>query len=218
MSQNQKNKKNESQKTKYKINIDSSNTKSLIKFFEDHDDYKTHEIACKYSIPISTVRYWKQKVGIKSQESSLTKLKTRYKAKEYEKVTDPEIWDNPEWFKKMYEENGYGAVIISKIIEKSRSTVYNRLIRYEIKIRNVDEAKKSKNVLCNKEWLIENYLKKHIPKYKLAKIAGVSEYTISNWLIKFGILPRGPAQAAVVSNTGKRVKRYRSKWNKPSDD
>lgn len=217
MNQNPKNKKS-NPKTKYKIDIDSSNIESLRKFFADHYDYKTHEIACRYGIPISTVRYWKQKAGIKSKKSDLTKLKTRYKAKEYEKVTDPEIWDNPKWFKKMYGENKYGAVIISKIIGKSRSTVYNRLMRYEIEIRDIDESKKSKNELCNKEWLVENYLKKHIPKYKLAKIAGVSEYTISNWLIKFGILPRGLGQASVVSGTSKRVKRYRSKWNKSSDD
>jgi DNA-binding transcriptional MerR regulator len=204
-------------KKKYSLNIDTNDIKALRKFFEEHSDYKTHEIACKYGVPVRNVRHWRDKAGIKSKDNSLVKLQTKYKPKVYEKVEDPKIWDNPEWFKKMYIENKYGTTIISKIIGRSQPLVYFRLKKYGIKCRNNRESKKSKNKYYNKEWLIENYCKKKFTLGQLAEIAKVSKYTISNWLVSFGILPHSRSEQIALYYKNKRIQKY-LEWNKRTED
>lgn len=200
---------------KYELEIDASNVDELKKFFKEHEDYEAHEIACKYEIPVRTVRYWRDKAGIKSNKQKLSKLKTRFKAKQFDKVTDPEIWDNHDWLHEHYVEKRYGTIIISRITGVSNVTIWRRLIKYNIPVRSSEESVKSKNVHCNYEWLYEHYIEKRMPRYKIAKMIGVSDYTISNWLSKFGILPRTMDEAMVVSKIDKKIKK---KWNKQQEN
>ena len=197
---------------RHEINFDTTDIDQLKNFFNDHKDYKTHEIACKFDVPVSTVRFWKQKAGIKDYTEAaerLIEMKSKYEPGEYELIDDPKIWDNRDWFYKKYVEEGLGTAIISKMINRSRPTIIKRLKRYRIDIRSMDICRRSKNKYFDKEWLIDKYYNNHMPRYKVAKLAGVSDYTISNWLIHFGILPRDNAHATVVSATSKRVERYR---------
>jgi len=194
----------------YKIDFDTTDVEQLKQFFEKHKEYKTHEISAKYMVPTSTVRYWRRKCGCTKESKhkhKLLSMRKQRKVVEVEKVNDPEVWDNHDWFEEMYVNRKLGADLIARMIGKARKTVYNRLLRYGIETRSLKEALKSKNEYYSKEWLIDNYIKKNRRLIDCAKEAGVSPYTISNWLVSFGILPRDEALALAWKHKRNRGKR-----------
>lgn len=107
-----------------------------------------------------------------------------------------------------------GADTIAKMIKRSKPIVYKKLQRYGIDKRDHKESTKTKNAYFDKEWLIKNYYEDNKSLRELAKIANVSPYTISNWLISFGMLPRNNGEALVKKAVAKRVE----KWNKRTEN
>jgi len=196
-------------------NIDSSNIEELRKFFAEHEDYYPYEISAKYEIPISTIRRWKRKVSEDRFESRHTKQFLPNKnVEEVELINDQDIWDNKSWFEEMYCYKKLGADTIAKMIGRSKPVVYKRLKRYGIERREHRDSTKSKNKFYDKDWLIDNYFKKGKSLRELAKTASVSPYTISNWLISFGMLPRSNSEALVKTATAKRIE----KWNRRTEN
>jgi transposase len=117
------------------------------------------------------------------------------KPKDVETINDPAIWDNPEWFRRKYHEEGIGTPTIARIINRSIVLVVGRLRRYGISLRHHSEAVKSRSIHCSREWLHEQYYVKKQSLKECAGMAGVSPYTIYNWLVKFGMEPRTMHQA-----------------------
>lgn len=202
-------------KKKYKIDIDSSDLDALRQFFAEHEDYYPYEISAKYGIPITTVRRWKRKISGERFSSRNTQHFTVHKKEcEVEIIDNPDIWDNREWFQEMYVEKQVGADTIAKMIDRSKPVVYKRLKRYGIERRDHKSATESKNKFYDKDWLYENYYRKNKSLRELAKIAKVSPYTISNWLISFGYLPRSSAEQNIKEAVARRVE----KWSKRTEN
>lgn len=139
--------------------------------------------------------------------------KPKRKADDYEVINDPAIWDNEEWFRHMYEEKKLGKRTIARIINRSKIIVMRRLHRYGIETRH--EKHTSDHPCCSRDWLLKHYCNRfdylewceennEKPKdgygmgmgiSSCAKAADVNEYTIYNWLAKFGIYIREPLES-----------------------
>jgi hypothetical protein len=154
--------------------------------------------ALKYKIPPGSLRNWRVKAGIKSKTPRSEFLKSHKLQKKLviEHVYDPLIWDNKKWFEDTYLK--YGIATISKMIGKTIRTVQKRLAKYEIKTNSWRESIKSKNPYNNEAWIVEQYFNKKIGATKMAKIAGVSIYTMYDWLVSNGIYPRSINKTSAI--------------------
>lgn len=198
-------------KRRYKIKINSSNKSELEKFFDEHYDYTVPELACKYRIPVSTLRYWLRKINRKRltyHTKKLLKIRPKYKPIEYPKYP-PEVWDKASWFREMYLEKKFGTHILSKMTGLSAMTMLKRLKKYNIPSRDIEESFLSKNSYFDEQWLWDNYVKEGKSLTKLAKEANVSPYTISNWLVHFNLLPRTNNEAGMLIGKKRKIAKYR---------
>jgi len=193
----------------YKIDIDTSNKDELAKFFKDHEDHTLPELSSRYNIPIIRLRVWRNKLGISNKSRQIDGLRKlngheymKLRKKTYRNYTKEE-WDNPEFFKEMYTEKGYGIVILSKMTNTTERTIINRLHRFNIRINSYHEVSKSHNPFCNKKWLYDNYYMELKTLPEMGKEANVSKYTISNWLHKFGFRTRSVDEANYSSRLKK---------------
>lgn len=195
---------------KYKADIDSNNKESMLKFFIDHEDYTTFELCCKYGIPVSTINYWRRKVGLPSKKRNKIFSKRNIITKPI-KILDPEIWDNGPWFEEMYNKREIGAYEISKIINRSTVIVYRRLNRFRIPIREHKEAVKPKSKFFDKQWLWNNYVRHHRTLVDISKEIGINPYTLCGWLSHFAIPVRDKSTYSVIKRRRERVKAYYEK-------
>lgn len=170
-----------------------SDVESLRAFFHEHPELTTYELAKVAGRSASTIRNWKRKCGIESDQTGWGSKrdsipfinKPKKEKREVERVTDPNIWDNEAWFKQQYEKNSYGIPTISRIIGRSIALVKGRLEKYQVRVRSHAESVKSKNPCFDKDWLDEHYNRKRWSLTRCAQEAGVVPYTIYNWLVSF---------------------------------
>lgn len=155
-------------------------------FFKDHEDYTLLEIALKYKIKPVYLKRWRVFAGIKSNTEQSNFLRShKNKKPPIERVNDQAIWDNKEWFVDAYSK--HGIIVISRIIGRTIRTVQKRLARYGITTNSHHDSVKSKNPCNTREWIVEHYRVMGIKK--MAKLAGVSIYTIYDWMINYDIYP-----------------------------
>lgn len=95
----------------------------------------------------------------------------------------PIDWDNKEWLENTYAI--YPMSAIAKATKKSNSTISKLFDRYNIKRR--DEHKASKNIYCNKKWIIEHYITQNLSAPKCAEIAGTSTEMFCQWIVRHRI-------------------------------
>jgi transposase len=196
-------------KARRKLEIDTKNPEELKQFFIDHKEYKPYEIALKYNIPVSTVRYWKKKYSpIKEEPSRHEKIfqKRKFKKKKKTKPKYDKSICTKEWLEQKYVNEGLSMRQISSLVGVTATYIFMLIKSAGIQTRSQQEAQKSKNKYYNKEWLIEHYLVNNMTIEEISKIAKVNKYTISNWLVSFGIMPRDK-QSSIV-------KRHYKKQNK----
>lgn len=193
--------------------VAANNRLSILKFFEDNKYYHKDELAKAARRSSVTIDKWSQKSGIRGKKSQFATPKVKRIPKEYEKVTDPTIWDNREWFYQKYVDEKLGIEAIAKIIERKPLIVFRRLKRYKIERRQ--ENNPSTNACCNEKWLMYHYATpaeyrkwcqtnatdydksggKCLSQRQCAALAGVKQFTIYNWLVKFNIPIRDMPQA-----------------------
>ncbi len=159
-------------------------------FFEDYKDYTVYEISLKTKIPVHIIRQWRIDADIKSDTEQAPFLRAHRKRKSVNivKVNSQDVWDNEAWFREAYSK--YGIKTIARIISRTIRTVEKRFKRYGIKTKSLEESVKSKNQYNNREWLVKSYFDDKLGIRKMASIAGVSVYTIYDWLINNDIYPR----------------------------
>lgn len=176
-----------------------SDKKRLRAFFEDNFILTTYELATTLKIDPATVRVWKQECGIPLDPTNNIPPEWEYhKTKRKVKKVPPEVWDNKEWFYEHYINQNLGSYTIARMIGKSISFVVSKLRKLGIPVRTHAEAVSSRNKYCNKEWLEEFYVKRRLSLRRCGAIAGVSDYGILRWLVKFGIESRDKYEAAVA--------------------
>jgi transposase-like protein len=144
----------------------------------------------------TTIKEWRRKCGIKapnngwgSNQPTRPFVGTKLEPKVYE-IVPKEIWDNPGWFYQKYVVEELGVHALAKMIDRDIKIVLSRLKRFGIQTRTTQEAVKSKNKCCTREWLEEHYVIYGYSLRKCAELAGVNRYTIYNWLVKYNIYIR----------------------------
>ena len=185
------------------MKIDSSDIEVLKKFFKDNEYMTNMELARVAGVHAATIRSWRRKCGVKQvlKVNMSFARPHRTGAKDRPSITDQKIWDNKEWFEDFYYKKKFGILAISKIIGRTVDLVYGRFRKYGIKARTHKESMKNSNPFCNENWLNEQYNIKRLCASKIAKIAGVNEYTIYNWMTKFGLEVRDIYESSI--NRGK---------------
>lgn len=180
------------------MNLHISDKARLTEFFKENFMLTTHELVSILGVSPATVRKWKRECGIELDPADIPKDWKWKKSKKKVKQVPREIWNTREWFLEHYIKRGLGAYTIAKMINRSMVLVIYKLHKFKIPIRSHAEAVSSKNKYCSKEWLEENFVRKGIGRETLAKMAGVSEYTILYWLAKFKIPIRDRYEASVA--------------------
>lgn len=201
------------------------NEHEVEQFLKDNEYLTTFEKAQLADCHPKTIRLWSEKTGIKSslpdRDASFF-IPHKTKGKDIPEITDPNVWDHKEWFEEFYIKKEFGQRTISKIIGRPLTIVRRRLIKYGIPFRKSYAHKP--HLCCNKEWLQEFYLDRHLSLRKCANIAGVNRYTICHWLVKFNIPIRDMHEATSGVHSHmygkkqtKRIinKKKSSKWKRP---
>lgn len=166
--------------------INPSDKTSLLAFFAKYNKLSENDQAMIAGKSTHTIRRWKRICGLSKNKKPLYE-KISYR-KKLNRVN--EDWDNPEWFYKMYHENGYGIRQIAFMIDKAIRTVEKRLSKYNIKTRSHKDSTKSKNKFANKEWLQRHYVELKWSLDRCAIAACVTKATIVDWLVAFRIFIR----------------------------
>ena len=197
--------------------IDINNINELTQFFLDNKKLTAAELALLLDISVSKIHVLKKQCGVsKPDPFAHCKDKLKYpKRIEVEPVTDPEIWDNKEWFEQ--ELKKYGSKVIARRINRTALYVEKKIKEYKIDKKTLKKFRQSD---CkDPEWLAfhyydrKNYLKwckknkvKPIKKGGLglnqtdcSKLAGVTQRTILKWLVKFKFKIRTKAESKSLS-------------------
>lgn len=152
----------------------------------------------------STIRRWKRKCGLSSSKSPIFETETKTKKKDDISIVPPKNWDNKRWFEDMYNNNQLSLRQIAAILGRSKNLVIARLDEYGIEKRTHNQATKSENDFCNEEWLKKYYENNLWPIEWCAQAASVSNETINDWLVKFGIKKRTRAESISAQARKKR--------------
>jgi len=172
-------------------------------FLLEHTYLTVYEIAIQLDKSPSTIRTWRKKLGLSQGNPFKSQPQGRQK-KATPSVTDPEIWDNAEWFEEQYYKKKLGIITISKIINKSPRLVVLRFKKYGIESRQHNEAVRSCHPCSKASWLYYHYGTKEeyvqwakendlepdkdggkaLSLKRCAEAAGVVPATIYNWLVR----------------------------------
>lgn len=175
----------------------------LKEFFEKHRYYTTYELATLAGRAPSTIQYWREKSGYRSNKPAPSSHghvnEPGYKRKrkrKFEKLPKS-VWDNAEWFHKTYN-GGFGLQPIAEMTGLNKSWVIKRLQKYGVRIKSNAEANVSKNPYRTKEWLIDTYVNQKWTTAQCAKVANVSPHTICKWLAHFNLNIRDRREARAL--------------------
>jgi hypothetical protein len=196
--------------------LDTCNIDSIRRFFDNHKDYNFYELVLKYGIKPSTLKGIRAKAGIKSdtkQSNFLRSHKPKTSERVLPSVTDRAIWDNKEWLTETNKK--YGIVAIAKITGKYVWDIQRRFKKYNIRAIPLAERLK-KNKYDTDEWINDSYFVKNLQIETMAKIAGVSIYTIYDWLVARNIYPRDLHTSNAYRNwcikSAKKLEEYNKKY------
>lgn len=112
------------------------------------------------------------------------------------------LYQNKEWLEKEYLEEGLSTYQIAKFCRVSSHSIQYWLTKFNILIRSHSEAtslyhKKriGNRKYNNKDWLHDQYLRKKLSIYQIAKLCGVNYQIIRYWLIKYNIPRRSYSES-----------------------
>ena len=144
-------------------------------WFNKYNYYKLTDIARALRINMSHLYRLRKQCGL-----VIPGPKRIHKIKTYEKLESiPEDWKNGEWLLPAIEK--YGTKQVAEKAGVTAKTVYITL--HKLGRRVITEKHSCDNV----DWLHEHYYAKRLNIVQMSKLAGVSEGTIKQWLIKYGI-------------------------------
>jgi len=117
-----------------------------------------------------------------------------------------ELYKNKKWLEKKYLKERLSTYQIAKLYGVSSHSIQYWLIKFNIPIRSHSEAtslyhKKriGNRKYNNKDWLCDQYLRKKLSIYEIAKLCGVNYQIIRYWLIKYNIPLRSYSEATYLA-------------------
>jgi len=170
----------------FKTRVDIKDAKSLRRFFLRYSFFSTNDMALILGLSPWSIRTYKRRAGIKRKGGPKTKPKNPQIPVHLDL---PENWDTAEWWRAHYPR--YGMYILTRETGLNYHTVRRRVRRHCGGIRSYREAANSDHSYCTKEWLQEHYINQGLSQKRCGVIAGVSDSTIRDWLVRFGFQVRG---------------------------
>ena len=170
--------------------IDKKDPKALYKYFINNSHLKTSEIAIIAESGLQYVRDLKTSAGLggkKPKHNPPIKAQRKIYTLKAPENWDPKNWDM-EWLKTVA--CHYSVREIANAINVYYVTLFGKLKKYGIKIRSKKQSTRSKNQLCNKQWVYKHYVEQKLSHRECAKLAGVSYQTFGRWLARFEIPSR----------------------------
>ena len=159
---------------------------SLRRFFFRHAFFSSNDLAQILGLSAWTIRQYKKRAGIQYRNSH-NKLPPNLQLPVH--LDLPGGWDTAEWWRAHYPR--YGMHILVRETGLGYRTVRRRVQKHCGGIRSHQEATHPTHPCCNEEWLREHYIDQGLSQKRCGVIAGVSDYTIRNWLVRYGIQVRG---------------------------
>lgn len=173
--------------------VDINDGKSLKRFFMRYSFFSTNDIALVLGLSPRTIRVYKRNAGIRRNGGPDTKPKNPNTPV---RLDLPENWDTAEWWQRHYPR--YGMYILTRETGLNYHTVRRRVNKHCGGIRSYRDATASNHPCYNKDWLQEHYVDQKLTQKQCGKIAGVSDSTIRNWLVRLGFQVRGHYGSSIL--------------------
>ena len=156
--------------------VDRHDPKALRKFFLLFSFFTSNDMALMLELNARTIRKLKKRAGLGRVGGPPQKPP----GFNYGKIVDiPIDWYDDDSLRAAYPRFGY--VAISKAVGISYTRVKQRIKKMGIGL-SYREACRSKHPCCTAEWLRKHYIEMGLTQVECAKLAGVSDCTIRDWL------------------------------------
>jgi hypothetical protein len=168
--------------------VDTADPASLGRWFSTHHYLATNDHARVAGVCLKTIRRWKDAAGLP---------RARRRRPPGWRRLRPVLAAPPDWAEGTWLEEQYPAHSVRQIahaIGRSFAATRRLLRRRGVVFPSAREAVRSRHPFCNRHWLLEHYIVQERSLTRCAKLAGVSAYTITAWLIQFQIRIRSNSE------------------------
>lgn len=175
--------------------INVKDDQQLAAWFDKHPYLRANDIAAIANVRRKQVYYWRARVNRARSKRVIKKPLTINK-----RVVDPPppAEYTHAWVLECFDA-GYPVRSIARAANKNRETIAKVLIKNNRQIRDAKEVLKSTHPCCNRAWLKKHYIDKKLSQTQCARLAGVSRYTMGEWLVQHGFRTR-PCEEQIVVN------------------
>lgn len=170
----------------FRMRVNIRDTKSLRRFFLRYSFFSTNDMALLLGLSPWTIRIYKRRAKIRRKGGPNTKPENPQIPVHLDL---PEDWDTSDWWRKHYPR--YGMGILTRETGLNYHTVRKRVRQHCGRIRSQQESTDSSHPCCTREWLQEHYINQGLSQKRCGRIAGVSDSTIRDWLVRLGFQVRG---------------------------
>lgn len=169
--------------------VDCADPASLRQWFvEDHPYLSANDMSLIAKVSLKTVYRWRRRAGLAGIDRTPPQRRQVFRLDQ----TAPPNWEAGTWLEEQYPK--YSIRQIARAIGRSYTATRRALKRRGVIFRSAREAVRSRHRCCRREWVEQMYLKSGHSLTTLARLAGVSKSTISDWILRFGIRVRSVAE------------------------
>jgi hypothetical protein len=174
--------------------VDTADSASLRQWFTDHSYLSPNDHARIAGVCLKTIRRWQDAAGLPRAR--------RHRPPGWRRprpvLTAPPEWAAGTWLEEQYPAHGIRR--IAHAIGRSYAATRRLLRRRGVVFPSAREAVRSRHPCCNRRWLLEHYTIQERSLTRCAKLAGVSTYTITAWLLQFQIRIRSNSEQQMAND------------------
>jgi hypothetical protein len=174
--------------------VDPTDAASLRRWFADHPYLSPNDHARIAGVCLKTIRRWQDAAGLPHARRRRPPGWRRPRPV----LTAPPDWAAGTWLEEQYPAHGIRQ--IAHAIGRSYTATRRLLRRRGVVFPSAREAVRSRHPCCNRPWLLEHYTVEKGSLTRCAKLAGVSTYTLTAWLIQFRIRVRSNGEQQVAND------------------
>jgi hypothetical protein len=182
--------------------VDPTDPASLRRWFADHSYLGPNDHARIAGVCLKTIRRWQDAAGLPRARHRRPPGWRRPRAV----LTAPPDWSAGTWLEEHYPAHGIRQ--IAHAIGRCYTATRRLLRRRGVIFPSAREAVRSLHPCCNRHWLLDHYTVEGESLTRCAKLAGVSTYTLTAWLIQFRIRIRSNSEQQMANDADDRPTRH----------
>jgi hypothetical protein len=179
--------------------VDTTDPASLQQWFRDHPYLSTNNQALIAQVSLKTVQRWKNGMGQPRARLSRPVLGWRRPRRV---LAVPADWMNGTRLQEIYSAR-YSIRDIAWAIGRSYTATRRQLQRQGVVLRPASRATRSMHYCCTRRWLREHYVAARLSLTRCARLARVSSYTMTTWLLHYEIRIRSNGEQQVLNRSGR---------------